>query len=409
VDRSQSVGIEFMLSWNSVDAVHVDRCYLPEINFRRDVIPGSVGERLAATRGETEPRESFTAGALVEPYREANVRRLRRDQLASAFGRHSFGKLHLGRFYPRGIAAGAVSSVFPRETKPLRVTACDDEQVTVDFNHPLAQYPLTLAAHMCEERGDREERGGQCNDIAQLVTSAGPGLQARLAETPTDFFDQGCFSRSDESDDPAFYRTPRFVDHLDAVARARVTEIYARFLHPGARVLDLMSSWNSHLPRTLEGLRVTGLGINREELERNPRLSEHLVQDINRRPELPFADAQFDAAICTVSVEYLTRPKTVFREVARTLHPGAPFVLTFSERWFPPKVVRLWTQLHPFERMGLVLEYFRRSEAFEELGSESIRGLFRPADDKYAALTPYSDTVYAVWGLRRQDWPRKPT
>lgn len=397
VKRSQSVAIEFVLSWSSMDAAHVDRCFLPELDLRRDHLPGLLGERLAQAQTGCEPRETFKPGALVEPYRESNVHHLPPAQLATEFGRHHVGPLRVGRFYPRGIAAGALSFLSPRETRPLRVTAGAAGQVTVDLNHPLARYPLTLSGRV---RETGEDRRGPCKDIAMLVTSAGPGLQARLAETPTDFFHEHAFSRSDDSDDAAFYQMPRLVDHLDAVARARVTEIYARFLHPGAQILDLMSSWNSHLPEM--PVKVIGLGMNREELEQNPRLSDRLVQDINRHPGLPFADAQFDAAICTVSVEYLIRPEEVFREVARTLRPGAPFVLTFSERWFPPKVIQLWTQLHPFERMGLVLEYLRGSGAFEDLGTESIRGLRRPADDKYAAVLAHSDPVYAVWGIRQR-------
>jgi hypothetical protein len=222
-----------------------------------------------------------------------------------------------------------------------------------------------------------------------------------MPQAPTEFLYAGALTRDDEDDDAVFYGSPRLVDHLDAVARARVTEIYARFLEPGGRVLDLMSSCNSHLPATPVDLEVVGLGMNREELAENPRLTGHLVHDLNRDPGLPFPGGRFDAAVCTVSVEYLTRPIEVFEEVARVLRPGGPFVLTFSERWFPPKVIRLWTEIHPFERMGLVLEYFRRSGQFEALGTDSIRGLLRPADDTYARLYRHSDPIYAVWGRRR--------
>jgi SAM-dependent methyltransferase len=165
------------------------------------------------------------------------------------------------------------------------------------------------------------------------------------------------------------------------------------------RVLDLMSSWTSHLPAD-QGLQVAGLGMNPEELARNPLLAERVVRDLNFDPTLPWGHAHFDLAVCTVSVEYLVRPVDVFREVARVLRPGAPFLLTFSERWFPPKVARIWTELHPFERMGLALAYFRGAGGYTALNTESVRGLLRPEDDKYASMTPLSDPVYAVWGTR---------
>jgi SAM-dependent methyltransferase len=165
------------------------------------------------------------------------------------------------------------------------------------------------------------------------------------------------------------------------------------------RVLDLMSSVNSHLPEAIAPLEVVGLGMNEAELLRNPRLAERIVHDLNRSPSLPFADGRFEAALCTVSVEYLIRPVEVFREVRRVLRAGAPFVLSFSERWFPPKVIRIWTELHPYERLGLVLDWLHRAGGFAGLRTESLRGLPRPADDKYAGLTRRSDPLYCAWGL----------
>jgi ubiquinone/menaquinone biosynthesis C-methylase UbiE len=123
-----------------------------------------------------------------------------------------------------------------------------------------------------------------------------------------------------------------------------------------------------------------------------------VVHDLNLKPELPFADAHFDAVLCTASVEYLVKPDAVFRAVRRVLKPGAPFVVTFSERWFPPKAIQLWTLLHPFERLGLVLDYFRRSGQFSELGTETARDWPRPADDQYAGQYVFADPLYAVWG-----------
>jgi SAM-dependent methyltransferase len=169
------------------------------------------------------------------------------------------------------------------------------------------------------------------------------------------------------------------------------------------RVLDLMSSWVSHLPGKTAGLDVTGLGLNQEELERNPVLNNRLVHDLNADPRLPFENASFDAAICTVSVEYLIRPVEVIREVARVLRPGAPFVVTFSDRWFPTKVITLWTELHPFERIGLVIDYFRLAGGFTDLASISIRGRPRPADDAHATQRSHADPVFAVSGVRRDD------
>jgi hypothetical protein len=95
---------------------------------------------------------------------------------------------------------------------------------------------------------------------------------------------------------------------------------------------------------------------------------------------------------------YLTQPDAVFRAVRRVLKPGAPFVVTFSERWFPPKAIQIWTMLHPFERLGLVLDYFRRSGGFTGLGTETARDWPRPHDDPYAGQFAFADPLFVVWG-----------
>lgn len=82
------------------------------------------------------------------------------------------------------------------------------------------------------------------------------------------------------------------------------------------------------------------------------------------------------------------------------LRPGGAFLVTFSNRWFPGKAIQLWPQLHEFERMGLVLAYFRDAGGFEALETWSLRGLPRPAEDKYSARLGASDPLFAVWGRR---------
>jgi SAM-dependent methyltransferase len=163
------------------------------------------------------------------------------------------------------------------------------------------------------------------------------------------------------------------------------------------RLLDLMSSWVSHLPQVPADLAVTGLGMNAEELAANPRLAQRRVHDLNADPRLPFADGSFDLVLCAASVEYLTRPRTVFAEARRVLKPGGRFVVTFSDRWFPPKAIRVWAELHPYERLGMVL-WLLREAGFADLHSETLRGLKRPEDDKYAAERDYSDPLFAAWG-----------
>jgi SAM-dependent methyltransferase len=172
------------------------------------------------------------------------------------------------------------------------------------------------------------------------------------------------FQRLDESDDSLFYAEPRLVTHIDDAAIAAVSRFYGELIAPGSLVLDLMTSWVSHLPSSLELAGIAGVGMNQYELEQNPVLTERVVQDLNRDPRLPWGDATFDAAIVTVSVQYLTDPPGVFREVGRVLKPGAPFAVAYSNRCFPTKAVAVWQSLNSREHAELIGLYFRLSGKF---------------------------------------------
>ncbi len=126
-----------------------------------------------------------------------------------------------------------------------------------------------------------------------------------------------------------------------------------------------------------------------------------MVHDLNENPILPYKAESYDAVVCTVSIEYLVDPETVFKEIGRILSSGGMFIVTFSNRWFPEKVINIWNDLHEFERMGLVMEYFQKSDMFTDFETYSIRGLARPTSDKYFPELMDSDPVYAVWGHRK--------
>lgn len=167
------------------------------------------------------------------------------------------------------------------------------------------------------------------------------------------------FDKQDRAPDPAFYVHPRFVTHIDDGAIAAVTGLYRQTLPQGGAILDLMSSWVSHLPEEMVFAEVTGHGMNAAELKANPRLQRWFVQDLNASPALPLETAAFDAACLCVSVQYLQRPVDVLREVARVLRPDAPFVVSFSNRCFPSKAVAIWQALSGPDQQRLVAAYLQ--------------------------------------------------
>jgi SAM-dependent methyltransferase len=177
------------------------------------------------------------------------------------------------------------------------------------------------------------------------------------------------FRRADETPDEEFYRTPRLVTHIDDGAIAAVTQLYRELFPAGGEILDLMSSWISHLPPEVAYRRVIGLGMNEVELRRNEKLDSYVVQNLNTNPELPFGEAEFDGCGICVSIDYLTRPVEVLREVGRVLKVGAPLIVTFSNRCFPTKVVEIWHRLDDRGHMRLVESYLELAGNFHDIRS----------------------------------------
>ncbi len=293
----------------------------------------------------------------------------------------------------------SVAGVFRANVQPFRLVNVNNGNMMVDFNHPLAGKELVLSGVVGKVENKETERGGSSVDWMDVLTT-GPGMQARWQGQQTDFLSAEALARDDETSDARFYKEPRLVKHIDDTAIEMIKNTYGRFLENDMDVLDLMSSWQSHLPQNLSLRRLVGLGLNGLELKKNSRLSEHVIQDLNQSPVLPFESDSFDAVVCTVSVEYLTNPLAIFEEVSRVLRPDGYFIVTFSNRWFPTKAIRIWKELHEFERMGMVLEYFLRSGGYKNLQTYSFRGLPRPHEDKYFPDLMYSDPLYAVWGQK---------
>ena len=174
------------------------------------------------------------------------------------------------------------------------------------------------------------------------------------------------FRRLDESSDSEFYAVPRFVTHIDDATIASLTALYRELIPGGARILDLMSSWVSHLPADADYASVAGLGMNAEELARNPRLTERVVLDLNVRPALPWKDGVFDSVVNAVSIQYLIRPVEVFAEVRRVLRPGGLHIVATSHRMFPTKAIAGWHVLEPADRLRLVCRYVELAGGYDE-------------------------------------------
>ena len=165
------------------------------------------------------------------------------------------------------------------------------------------------------------------------------------------------FARQDESPDEYFYVAPRFETHVDDATIDALTDYYRTFIPADSRVLDLMSSWISHLPAEVSYRQVAGLGMNSEELAANERLDTYCVQNLNENPELPYPAESFDRVMIVVSVQYLIRPIEVMRSIHRVLDRGGALCIAMSHRLFPTKAVAAFQHLPRKEWIQLVAYY----------------------------------------------------
>lgn len=387
VGPRSTVGLEFRLTWASSLARHQDDLFA-YVNLYQDDLPPELGQGLlgaeAGQRLELPPAVRFGP-------REPGLRR----RLARADWPLDDAPPRLGRFYPRRAFPG----LGPGGGAVARLVEAGEAGLTLDLNHPLAGREVGLAVTVREpEVSVRLAAPGPVDWLARL--GLGPGMQVPAPEGATDFYADQPFSRQAESPDPEFYRQARLAPHLDAAARSRLAALHGRLLRPGTRVLDLMASLHSHLPPDLELAEVIGLGLNPEELEANPVLTRRLAHDLNAAPSPPLEPASLDAIICTSSLEYLTRPREVLAGCLAALKPGGLLLMSFSNRCFPPKVVRIWSELHDFERLGLALDYYRQVEGLSDIQTWSDRGWPRPPDDPHYPEQRQSDPLFAIWGRK---------
>jgi len=395
IDKNKLASIEYTLRWKSSYAEHTDCFHAHKVNLWRDLFSERIyNELLGKKNGDTIEFQSINDD-LRPQYVLSNEFEINQCQFDRKLLPLQNKKLHFGRFYPKGILK-SIPNVFSSNRQPFRCVKVNNGRIGVDFNHPLSQNDIKLDISVHDVSNKKSEFGGECLDWIEIITD-GPGMQARWRGKPTDFLSNGAFLRENEGDDIFFYEEPRLVTHVDETASSVIQEIYGKSLTNGMKVLDLMSGWKSHISKNVQLKSLVGLGLNKKEMESNDQLTGYIIHNLNKYSWLPFNDNEFDAVICTVSVEYMKSPLEVFQDVARILKPGGYFIVTFSNRWFPPKVIQIWTELHEFERVGLVLEYFLQS-CYSNLKTYSMRGLPRPQNDKYYIKSMMSDPVYAVWG-----------
>ena len=256
------VSLEMTLHWQDEHARHTSKQYFAKANLWRDILPIAMTNAFSKPEVGSEVICDIPAGDLFEPYDESQVVQIQQSQ----FNTNPRPGIHLlpkvGRFYPRNIIKNH-ASITSDDNRPMRILSMLNEVMKIDLNLPLSSYDVSVSARVDELLPPAQEHGGRCNDFVYDMLKSGVGMQTALNNIDTDFFSGNPFSRLDELDDSIFYKKPRLVHHLDKQARKHLESIYESHLEPGMRVLDLMSSWVSHIPK-IDNIDVTGVGMNEE-------------------------------------------------------------------------------------------------------------------------------------------------
>jgi len=196
----------------------------------------------------------------------------------------------------------------------------------------------------------------------------------------------------DASDDRLFYAEPRFVQHLDAAFRERLTQLYRERIPSQAVVLDLMSSWVSHLPEEVAYAQVIGHGLNERELAANKRLDRHWLQNLNLDQRIPLNTASVDAVLIVAGWQYLQYPEAVAAELLRITCPGGLLLVAFSNRMFFTKAPQVWADGSDRDHLTYVAEVLtaqgwpRPELIAEQTRARSWQGLFGGHGDPFFAV-----------------------
>jgi len=159
----------------------------------------------------------------------------------------------------------------------------------------------------------------------------------------------------DSSDDQIFYQQPRYVHHLSDSFRTRLSKLYSEYLLNHHVILDLMSSWVSHLPPNLRYKKIIGHGMNEAELSSNKRLDRYWVQNLNKTQNMPIEDSSIDVGLIVAGWQYLQYPEKVALELSRIIKSDSLLIISFTNRAFWTKAPNIWT----YSSEGKRIEYVK--------------------------------------------------
>ena len=381
--KKQFANIDFNLEWKSSAATHQDCSKAVYVDLKEDIFPGGLVKLISnLSIGESCEIKLHAKELLGEDYSTERVISFPADLFETQF-KNQFSPPNLYRFYPSAIAWQGLKT-HEKDYTPFRLISKSDENLVADRNHPLAKYYVTITATKIEEFNKP-----LCNrtaiNIGKFIAAKGPGMQA-----PFEFGDPVFF---DEYPYKVINNSKALKQSSSNNSREEIESVFLGLLPKFSKILELQCDDLSHLSSNYQTGLLVGIGHNEELLSKNERLDTYSVQDLNKDMVLPYEENSFDDAICSLSIDSLIDALAIMKEVARVVNKGGMFCIIFSDDYQSDQSIDLWKQLHPFEKMQLVLEYFRKTGLFSNLNTLSKRNFSQSTNDKKA-----SSNIYAVWG-----------
>ena len=199
-------------------------------------------------------------------------------------------------------------------------------------------------------------------------------------------------NKIDTSDDKFFYKKPRYVHHLSLSFRTRLTDLYTKYLTKNHIILDLMSSWVSHLPTDTKYKKIIGHGMNEAELSANNRLDSFWVQNLNQTQQIPIKDSSIDVGLIVAGWQYLQYPENVSLELSRIIKSDSLLIISFTNRAFWTKSPNIWTYSSEEKRIEYVDNVlsnngWRIEKIFnEKTYDEKLFGFYKTESDPFFSV-----------------------
>ena len=292
----------------------------------------------------------------------------------------------------------AVAGIHQKINSLIGFLSCLEMKTLLSFKH-------SVAPHTHQNFTDPTQTNQRRLHTTITVSQGGDGSVRRQVLTPAQR------TKLNTEDDRAWYFQPRIVHHSDANFRRQVTRLYRERIPQGGTVLDLCSSWVSHLPDDVKYEKVVGHGLNAVELGKNPRLDQFFIRNLNNEPDdwaLP--SDSFDAVLICCSVQYFQQPERVFAEIYRVLKPGGAVIVTFTRNLFYAKAVAAWRDGTMYSRTQLVKQYCLAIDGFsdpEEIRAVGFPETTSPLETATRAVLQLfersqGDPFYAVTSYKKQ-------